>query len=76
LGIKKFMLAQTIASYTENNVNSNICVQGAMLVGTNETITVRMLRMTPTKRAKKGNDERERMPLSTRTVKGLKRKKF
>jgi hypothetical protein len=53
LGIKKFMLAQTIASYTENNVNSNICVQGAMLVGTNETITVRMLRMTPTKRAKK-----------------------
>jgi hypothetical protein len=30
-----------------------IDVQGAMLVSTNETITVRRLRMTPIKRAKK-----------------------
>jgi hypothetical protein len=53
LGIEKSMLAQTIASYTEKNTNSKIGVQGAMLVSTNETITVRRLMMTPTKRAKK-----------------------
>jgi hypothetical protein len=47
-----------------------------MLVDTNETITVRGLRMTPTKRAIKGKDERGRMPLSIRTLKGLKREKF
>jgi hypothetical protein len=47
------MLAQTIASYIEKNTNSKIGVQGAMLVGTNEMIIVRRLRMTPTKRAKK-----------------------
>jgi hypothetical protein len=36
LGIeKKTMLAQTIASYTEKNMNSMISVQGAMLLGTN-----------------------------------------
>jgi hypothetical protein len=34
-------------------MNSKICVQGAMLVGTNEMITVRRLRMTPTKTTKK-----------------------
>jgi hypothetical protein len=32
--------------------------------------------MTPTKRAKKGKDERGRMPLPIRTLKGLKREKF
>jgi hypothetical protein len=53
LGIEKSMLAQTIASYTEKNTNSKIGVQGAMLVSTNEMITVRRLMMTPTKRAKK-----------------------
>jgi hypothetical protein len=47
------MLVQTIASYTEKNTNSKIGVQGAMVVGTNKMITVRRLRMTPTKRAKK-----------------------
>jgi hypothetical protein len=43
------MLARTIVSYTKKNINSKIGVQGAMLVGTNETIIVRRLRMTPTK---------------------------
>jgi hypothetical protein len=47
------MFARTIASYTEKNMNSKIGVQGAMLVSTNETVTVRRLRMTLTKRAKK-----------------------
>jgi hypothetical protein len=70
------MLTQTIASYIEKNTNSKIGVQGAMLVGTNEMIIVTRLRMTPTKRAKKGKDERGRMPLSIRTLKTLKREKF
>jgi hypothetical protein len=47
-----------------------------MIVGTNETIIVRRSRMTPTKRAKKGKDERGRMPLPIRTLNGLKREKF
>jgi hypothetical protein len=76
LGIKKSMLAQTIASYTEKNTNSKIGVQGAMLVGTNEMITVKRLRMTATKRAKKGDGERVRMPLLITTLKALKREKF
>jgi hypothetical protein len=45
------MLVQTIASYRENNTNSKICVQRAILVERNEMIIVRRLRMTPTKRA-------------------------
>jgi hypothetical protein len=53
------MLARTIASYTEKNMNSKIGVQGAMLIGTNETITVRRLRMTPTKRSKKARAKEE-----------------
>jgi hypothetical protein len=76
LGIKKSMLAQTIASYTEKNTNSKIGVQGAMLVSTNEMITVKRLRMTATKRAKKGDGERVRMPLLITTLKALKREKF
>jgi hypothetical protein len=40
-------------------MNSNIGVQGAMLVGTNETIIVKRLRMTPTKRAKKVREKEE-----------------
>jgi hypothetical protein len=67
---------RTIASYTEKNTNSKIGVQGAMLVGTNETVTVRRLKMTPTKRAKKGEGERGRMSLLIRTLKDLKREKF
>jgi hypothetical protein len=47
------MLARTIASYIEKNMNSKIGVQGAMLIGTNEMVIVRRLRMTPTKRVKK-----------------------
>jgi hypothetical protein len=47
-----------------------------MLVGTNKTVTVRRLRMTPTKRAKKGERERGRMSLLIRTLKALKREKF
>jgi hypothetical protein len=70
------MLAQTIASYTEKNMNSKIGFQGAMLVGTNKTIIVRRLRMTPTKSAKKGEGERGRMSLLIRTLKALKREKF
>jgi hypothetical protein len=53
------MLAQTIASYTEKNTNSKIGVQGAMLLGTNEMIPMRRLRMTPTKRAKKASAKEE-----------------
>jgi hypothetical protein len=64
LGIEKFKLARSIASYTKKNMNSKIGVQGAMLVGTNETITVRRLRMTPTKKSKKkGEGRRVRMSL-------------
>jgi hypothetical protein len=70
------MLVQTIASYTEKNTNSKIGVQGAMVVGTNKMITVRRLRMTPTKRAKKGKGERGRMSLLITTLKVLKREKF
>jgi hypothetical protein len=39
-------------------------------------ITVRRLRITPTKRAKKGEGERGRMSLPIRTLKALKREKF
>jgi hypothetical protein len=70
------MIARTIASYTENNTNSKIDVQGAMLVDTNEMITVRRFRTTPTERAKKGKDKRGRMSLLIRTLKALKREKF
>jgi hypothetical protein len=66
------MLAQTIASYTEKNTNSKISVQGAMLVGTNETITLRMI---PT--LIRGKDKRGRTPLlQIKTIKDLKREKF
>jgi hypothetical protein len=47
-----------------------------MLVSTNKTITMKRLRMTPTKRAKKGKDEGGRMSLPNRTLKTLKREKF
>jgi hypothetical protein len=46
------MLSQTIASYTKKSTNSKIGVQGAMLLGTNEMIPERRLRMTLIKRAK------------------------
>jgi hypothetical protein len=47
-----------------------------MLVGTNETITMRRLRMTLSKRAKKGEGERGRMSLMIMTLMALKREKF
>jgi hypothetical protein len=69
---KKFMLAQTIASYIGKNTNSKISVQGATLVGTNRTITLRKI---PT--IIRGKDERGWTPLlQIKTVKGLKREKF
>jgi hypothetical protein len=70
------MLARIIASYTEKNTNSKIGVQSAMLVGTNEMIIERRLRMTPTKRAEKGEGERGRMSLLVMTLKALKREKL
>jgi hypothetical protein len=70
------MLALTIASYIKKKTNSKIGVQGAMLVGTNEMITVSRLRMSTTKRAEKGKDERGRMPFPIRRLKALKREKF
>jgi hypothetical protein len=75
-GYKKSVLVRTIASYTEKKMNSKIGVQRAILVDTNKMITVRRLRMTPSKRAKKGKDERGRMPLPIRTLKCLKREKL
>jgi hypothetical protein len=56
-------------------MNSNIGVQCAMLVNTNEMITLRRLRTTPTKRIIKCKDKRGRMSLLIRKLKGLKREK-
>jgi hypothetical protein len=47
-----------------------------MLVDTNETITVRRLRMISIKRVIKGKDKRGRMSLTIKRLKGLKREKF
>jgi hypothetical protein len=73
LGVeKKSMLARTIASYTEKNMNSKRSVQGAMLVNTNGTTTLRKI---PT--IIRGKDEGGRTPLlQIKIVKGLKREKF
>jgi hypothetical protein len=73
LGVeKKSMLAWTIASDTEKNMNSKISVQGAMLVSINEIIIVRKI---PTRI--RGMDRRGRTPLlQIKTVKGLKREMF
>jgi hypothetical protein len=66
------MLAQTIESYTKNNTNSKISVQGSMLVGTNGTTTLWKI---PT--IIRGKDGRGRTPLlQIKIVKGLKREKF
>jgi hypothetical protein len=60
------MLARTIASYTEKNTNSKISVQGAMLVGTNGTTTLRKI---PT--IIRGKDGRGRTQLlQIKTIKG------
>jgi hypothetical protein len=66
------MLAQTIASYTEKNMNSKISVQGAILVGTNGMTTLRKIPIII-----RGNDGRGRtLLLQIKTIKGLKREKF
>jgi hypothetical protein len=70
------MLARTIASYTEKNTNSKIGVQGAMLVGTNETIIVRMLRITPTKRAKKRRRRKRKNVTPDHDIEGSKQRKI
>jgi hypothetical protein len=68
------MLARTIVSYTKKNTNSKIGVQGAMLVGTNETITVRRLRMTPTKIEKRWGRKRKNVTLD-QNIEGSKERK-
>jgi hypothetical protein len=66
------MLARTIASYTEKNMNSKISVQCTMLIGTNETTTLRKIPIIIG-----GKDGRGRTALlQIKTVKGLKREKF
>jgi hypothetical protein len=72
LGVEKFMLARTFASYTKKNMNSKISVQGAMLVSTTGMTTLRKI---PT--IIRGKDKRGRTPLlQINTIKGLKREKF
>jgi hypothetical protein len=53
LGIEKIHACPNHCLLYRKNTNSKIGVQGAMLVGTNEMITVSRLRMSPTKRAEK-----------------------
>jgi hypothetical protein len=66
------MLAQTIASYTEKSTHSKISVEGAMLVGTNRTTTLRKILIII-----RGMDGRGRTPLlQIKTIKGLEREKF
>jgi hypothetical protein len=61
-----------MASYIKKNTNSNISVQGAMLVSTNGTTTLRKIPRIIT-----GKDGRGKTPLlQIKTVKGLKREKF
>jgi hypothetical protein len=76
LGIEKIHAYPNHCILYQKNTNLKIGVQCAMLVGTNKTITMRRLRMAPTKRAKKGKDERGRMPLPIRTLKVINREKF
>jgi hypothetical protein len=66
------MLSRTIASYTKKNTNSEISVQGAMLVGTKGTTTLRKIATIIREK-----DGRGRTPLlQIDTVKGLKREKI
>jgi hypothetical protein len=72
LGVEISMLARTIASYTKKNTNSEISVQGAILVGTNRMTTLRKIPIII-----RGKDGRGRTPLlQIKIVKGLKREKF
>jgi hypothetical protein len=70
LGVQKIHACRCILY--RKNTNSKISVQGAMLVGTNGTITLRKI---PT--IIRGKDVSERTPLlQIKTIKGLKREKF
>jgi hypothetical protein len=70
LGIEQIYACPNHCILHRKNMNSEIGVD------TNEMITVRRFRITPTKRAKKGEGERGRMSLPIRTLKALKREKF
>jgi hypothetical protein len=66
------MLARTIASYTEKNMNLKISVQGAVLVDTNGMTTLRKILTII-----RGKDGIGRTPLlQIKTIKGLKRENF
>jgi hypothetical protein len=66
------MLTRTLASYTKKNTNSKISVQGAMLVSTNGTTTLRKIPIII-----RGKDGRGRTPLLQIDSQGsLKREKF
>jgi hypothetical protein len=56
-------------------MDSNIGVQGAMLIGTNEMITVRRLRMTPTKKEKKRQGPKRKNATLDQDIKGSKERK-
>jgi hypothetical protein len=70
------MLALTIASYTKKNTNSKIGVQGAMLVGTNEMIIMRRLRMSPIKRVKKRQGRKRKNATPDEDIEGSKERKI
>jgi hypothetical protein len=70
LGVEKIHASRTIASYTEKNMNSKISVQGAKLVNTNGTTTLRKI---PT--IIRGKDGRGRTPPPHKDSKGSNERK-
>jgi hypothetical protein len=70
------MLALTIASYTKKNTNSKIGVQRAMLVGTNEMIIMRRLRMSPIKRVKKRQGRKRKNATPDEDIEGSKEREI
>jgi hypothetical protein len=54
-------------------MNSKIGVQHTMLVSTNETITMRRLGMTPTKRAKKRQGQKRKNVTPDQDIEGSKK---
>jgi hypothetical protein len=72
LGVEKIHACPNHCSLYRKNTNSKISVQGAILVGTNGTPTLRKI---PT--IIRGKNGRGRTPLlQIKTIKGLKREKF
>jgi hypothetical protein len=59
LGVEKNTCLPEPLHLILKNMNSKVGVQGAMLLGTNEMITVRRLRITPIKSAKKARMKEE-----------------